>query len=71
MTKTATQAVVEVQYDKLVKSAVNEEGATNDEILLAQQIQQVWVYNCCCITLPELFVEGESLWERRLTALLD
>ncbi|KAL3162235.1 hypothetical protein ABBQ32_009935 [Trebouxia sp. C0010 RCD-2024] len=42
MTKTATQAVVEVQYDKLVKSAVNEEGATNDEILLAQQIQQAY-----------------------------
>lgn len=54
MTKTATQAVVVVQYDKLLQYAVNEEAATNDETLLAQQIQQVLVYICCYSTLPEV-----------------
>ena len=49
-------AVVVVQYDKLLQCAVNEEAVTNNEILLAQQIQQVLVYDCCYFTLPELCV---------------
>ena len=43
MTKTATQAVAVVQYDTILRCAVNEQAASDDRVLLAQQIQQVLV----------------------------
>lgn len=43
MTRSATQDVINVQYQQLLECAVIQQVATDDQVLLAQQIQQVRV----------------------------
>lgn len=52
MSKSSTQDVVVVQYHKLVNCSTIEQAAADDQVLLAQQIQQVRV----CLTLTRTSV---------------